>query len=611
MAVNKTSLNISELDYDTIKANLKSFLEDQTELADYDFSGSVLNTLLNVLSYNTYINAFYNNMTVNEAFLDSAQLRANIVSKAKELGYIPRSVTGATAVIDLTIAGTATSDGQITVPKYTQFSTIIDSNTYTFNTLDALNIIKDVDNEYTETSIDIKEGTPITHRHSANSFNADQKFSIPNLDIDTSTLTIEVENSLSDSTSRTFISAGEFNTITGTDLVYWLVEGMDGYYEIQFGDDVVGKDVDHGNIIISSYLISNKDQPNKASTFIPVSDISGFSEGITVTLDTAAYGGADRESNSSIRFLSPKIYEAQNRAVTAADYRSILLRDYTNIDSISVWGGEDNIPPVYGSVYISLNPTDGYVISDTTKEDIAADILKKRNVVTVTPVFVDPYKTYLEITSTVKYNSRNTTKTGVTLKNEVLSAITSFDTNELGEFEAYFKYSQLTGIIDDVDTAIENNLTEVKMINRFTPTLNLTAPYSITFNNSLEHPYTGFLGAVTSTKFMCTDSSSITQNNCHFADNGTGVMTIISTDIITGIESTIESNTGTVDYDTGEITLNDNFFPLSYTGTYIELKVTPDVFDIIPTRNQLIVIDSGDVTLSMYDVSTLTTTGGL
>ena len=611
MAVNKTSLNISELDYDTIKANLKSFLEDQTELADYDFSGSVLNTLLNVLSYNTYINAFYNNMTVNEAFLDSAQLRANIVSKAKELGYIPRSVTGATAVIDLTIAGTATSDGQITVPKYTQFSTIIDSNTYTFNTLNALNIIKDVDNEYTKTSIDIKEGTPITHRHSANSFNADQKFSIPNFDIDTSTLTIEVENSLSDSTSRTFISAGEFNTITGTDLVYWLVEGMDGYYEIQFGDDVVGKDVDHGNIIISSYLISNKDQPNKASTFIPVSDISGFSEGITVTLDTAAYGGADRESNSSIRFLSPKIYEAQNRAVTAADYRSILLRDYTNIDSISVWGGEDNIPPVYGSVYISLNPTDGYVISDTTKEDIAADILKKRNVVTVTPVFVDPYKTYLEITSTVKYNSRNTTKTGVTLKNEVLSAITSFNTNELGEFEAYFKYSQLTGIIDDVDTAIENNLTEVKMINRFTPTLNLTAPYSITFNNSLEHPYTGFLGAVTSTKFMCTDSSSITQNNCHFADNGTGVMTIISTDIITGIESTIESNTGTVDYDTGELTLNDNFFPLSYTGTYIELKATPDVFDIVPTRNQLIVIDSGDVTLSMYDASTLTTTGGL
>ncbi len=591
-------VKISELDFATIKSNLVTFLKNQSQFSDYDFEGSALSTLIDLLAFNTVYNSFYLNMGVNESFLDTALLRENVVSRAKDLNYIPSSVTGANAIITLSITPTGTDDSTyLNMDKFTKFITTIDGNDYIFSTIENQTLFRNDDGIFYGDGIIIKEGEPVLYSHTVNSVINGVKVILPNKNVDISTIEVNVETVSGEILNYTL--AGDTNVITGDDTVYWVQENKEGYYEIYFGDDVVGRQPGINSIIRVEYLVSNGEVGNKAFVFTLVDTIDGYSEGITITVESSASGGVDRESIQSIKFLAPKVYESQNRCVTVNDYKAILRRDYYNIDSLSVWGGEDNDPPSYGKVYISIKPVYGFVLTDSEKSHIKDDILKTKNVVTIEPVIIDPEYTYLKIQSTVKYNPRSTIKTANQIKTLVMQAITEYNQNYLGEFDQYFRYSFLSGIIDNVDASITNNLLSVWMKKEFTPTPNVGSTITIKFNNKLYHPNDQYKN-VTSTLFNMS-YNDLVYNNCQLDDTD-GY--IYAKRVIAGTDYYIGGNTnkvvmGTIDYDTGEIVLNTNLLITNENTVTITAK--PDTNDIIPMRNQLLYIKNEDIDITMYD----------
>jgi len=597
MANPNKKFQITDLDFDGIKASLKEFLKSQSTFTDYDFEGSGLSILLDILSYNTQYLAYYLNMVANEQFLDSADLRNSIVSIAKQLNYVPRSCVSATAVVDLEIIPTSNPPAKITIEKFTKFSSILDGTTYTFVTDRTYTLDLDIINtKYNATDVILKEGIGYTHRYVVDLSNTDLKYVIPNANVDTSTITVRVQASSANSFTEVYELADDVNELSGGSLVFFLQETEDSKYEVYFGDGFIGKSLVDNNIIIIEYITGNKDTPNKASTFECVTAAGGYSD-VTVTTVTAAYGGSDREDIESVRFSAPKNYEAQNRAVTASDYKTILQRDYPNIDSLSVWGGENNDPPIYGKVFISLKPASGYVITEVTKAAIISDILKSKNVVTVIPEIIDPSYIFLEITSLIKYNPQLTTLTSNQLKNLVITVINDFALTEINKFENTFRYSRLSREIDECENSILNNLTNLKIQKRFTPILGIFQDVAINYNNAIK-PST-----ISSSKFVVTSDPTYTQayesgDLFQIDDDGLGTLRVykrVGTSIVI-----VKSNAGTVNYDTGEVTLVE-FIPDSIYDGSLEIKVsaTPTVNDIIPLRNDIITLETNDVTVNM------------
>ncbi len=602
---NKQSLNISELDFSELKSLFKNFLKNQSEFSDYDFDGSGLSVLLDVLAFNTTLNSFYLNAAINENFLDSAIKRSSVISRAKDIGYTPRSSTAAYAIIDLTISGNTSTSGQIIIPKWTKFSTTVDSNTYIFSTVEAKTVTKNIDNNYVANNVIIKEGSHITNRFTVDKYNADQRFEIPNANIDTTTLSVVIQNSTDDATQTSFKLASDLIKLTSLSNVYWIEENENGLFELKFGDDVIGASVKHNNIIICDYLTTSGELANKASTFINIDSIAGFTEGISITTDTVAAGGESKESIDSIRYLAPRSWASQNRCVPATDYKTILEQYYTNIDSVSVWGGEDAIPPVYGKVYIAIKPKTGSVLTDTAKEEIISTILNSRNVVSITPEIVDPEYIFLKINSNVKFNSRDTNQTSTDLKSNVLTTIKNYISDNLGKFDNYFKFSKLTSTIDNISTAIYNNLTSVKMKKKFIPSLTTVQSYTINFNNAFYNPYSGYQGTLTSSYFTHDATDGNLYTNCLFEDDGNGIILIKRVNPLSGVKTTIESNVGTIDYVNGILIINSTFNPSSFIGDYISLILEPNSNDIVPTKNQIVTAEEGDISITMTDISNI------
>ena len=598
MATNSIK-RVTELDFDTIKTNLITFLKSQAEFKGYDFAGSSFNVLLDILAYNTHYNAFYLNMVANEMFLDSALIRNSVVSKAKALGYTPRSTRGSVATIDLEVYPVGELPASITIDKNTEFLSTVNNIEYVFNTTGSTTITKETStNRYYANNVEIKQGVFISHQYTANTADPDQNFILPNANTDTTTLIVKIKESSISSNTFVYSRANNITTINSTSNVYFLNEGTDGLYEVSFGDGVYGRQVSSGNIIILDSLITDGDLVNGASTFIPSSNVGGYTN-VAVTTIASSSQGAAREDIDSIKFNAPRHYETQNRAVTVNDYRRILTAEYTDVDSISVWGGEDNDPPVYGKVFIAIKPKSGLTLT-TAGIDGVKQLINKRKIVTVTPEVVSPDYTFMNFTSTVKYNDLIATNSAAVIANNVKNAIVSYGTNELSNFDLRFRYSKLTAQIDNVEPSILNNLLNVTLTKKVAVTANTTANYNVNFANEIFHPNDTYEGAIQSTTFTYNDGLGVTQSNCSIDDANTVVRV---TRDVSGTKVVVANNVGTVNYTTGVINLI-SFSPKSLTGNTLNITVTPASSDVAPVREQILLIQAEDVTVTTIADST-------
>ncbi len=588
MASNK--LEVADFDFDVVKSNLKTFLQSQTEFQDYNFEGSGFAILLDVLAYNTHYLGFNANMLANEMYLDSADIRKNIVSLAKMLNYTPSSVRSPFAYISVEV-NDATGP-TLTLNKGTIFTTSVNGTSYQYVTNEDY-IISPTDGVYNFSNIEIYEGTLVTYRYTVDVNDPDQKFIIQSDNADTTTLKVSVQNSSNDTTTNIYSLAGGYNNVTDTSKVYFLQETDEGKFEVYFGDGVIGASLQEGNIVILEYIVTNRDESNGASTFTLATTIGGFSD-ITITTNSISQGGSAAESKESIRFNAPLSYAAQNRAVTTSDYETIVRSIYPNAQSISAWGGEDDETPVYGTVKIAIKAASGSTLTNSTKQNIIT-ALKPYNVASVRPVIVDPQITKVLITTIVKYDSRLTTKSSDTLKTNVLTALTNYNNDTLQKFDGVFRYSKIVGLIDDTDTSIVSNTTTIKIRKTFIPTLNSSLRYDIYFRNAIFNPVLGYNevngGVLESSGFKI---SGDTTNIYFLDDDGSG--NIRRYRLVGGVRTYVNNNQGIINYTTGQITLTS----LNITNvenirgensTSIELTVKPSSNDIVPVRDQIIEID--------------------
>ena len=589
-----TKLEISQLDFDGIKDNLKTFLSQQDEFTDYDFEGSGMNVLLDVLAYNTHYLGYNANMLANEMYLDSADQRSSVVSLAKQVGYTPKSAVSSTATIDVLVNNG--SGASITMSRGTKFTTTVDGTNYSFvNNADVS--ISPVDGVYKFSNLDIYEGTYLNYKYTANTSDTDQRFIIPNDFVDTTTLTVKVQNSSSDSTTNTYRLASGITALDSTSTVYFLQEVENGRFEVYFGDGVLGKAIADGNIVILDYITCNLDEPNGATTFTLSGTVGGFANVTITTIGNAANGSA-AETIKSIKYNAPRDYTSQDRAVTAEDYKVLVKSLYANAQSVQVYGGEDAATPDYGKVYISIKAKSGSNLTEVTKTSLVQS-LKSFAVASVTPVIIDPETTFITLTTTFKYDSSLTTKDVSTLQTNVLNAITSYNTSTLEDFTGMFRYSAVGQTIDGADSSILSNITKVKMYKYITPTLSSGLKYTLSFNNAFYNPHSEHNksagGIVSSTGFKINDDSS---TNEHFLDDdGAGNIRVY---YLSGTTRIYTSSTfGTVNYTSGEIILTSaNITSISNVdgaaSTQIRVTVQPDSNDIVPVRNQVLSIDTAN-----------------
>ena len=593
-----TKLDISQLDFDGIKDNLKTFLSQQDEFVDYDFQGSGMNILLDVLAYNTHYLGYNANMLANEMYLDSADQRSSVVSLAKQVGYTPKSAVSSTATIDVVVNGG--SGSSITMSRGTKFTTTVDGTNYSFvNNADIS--ISPIDGVYKFSNLDIFEGTYLNYKYTANTSDKDQRFIIPNDFVDTATLTVKVQESSSDSTTNTYKLASGVTNLDSTSKVYFLQEIENGRFEVYFGDGVLGEAIADGNIVILDYITCNLDEPNGATSFTLNGTVGGFANVTITTLNNAANGDSP-ETIKSIKYNAPRDYTAQDRAVTADDYKVLVKSLYANAQSVQVYGGEDAATPDYGKVYISIKAKSGSNLTELTKANLVQS-LKSFAVASVTPVIIDPETTFIILETTFKYDSSLTTKDVSTLETNVINAVSSYNTDTLENFTGMFRYSAVGKTIDDADTSILSNITKVKMYKYITPTLNSGLKYTLSFNNAFFNPHSGHNaaagGIVSSTGFKINNDSS---TNEHFLDDdGAGNIRVY---YLSGtVRVYTDSSFGTINYTTGEIILTSaNITSISNVdgaaSTQIRVTTIPSSNDIIPVRNQVLEIDTANSTIS-------------
>ena len=601
-----SKLIVSDLDFDAIKTNLKTFLQSQTQFQDYDFEGSGLSILIDLLSYNTHYMAYLANMSTNELYLDSADIRNNIVSLAKMLGYTPNSPRAPRASIDVVVNnGSGTS---ITMAKGTTFVSNVNGTSYQYLTNEDITTTP-VDGVYTFSNVALYEGTLVKFKYTVDETDVDQKFVIPSANADTSTLKVVVQNSASDTTSATYSLSSGYSGVSSTTQAYFIQETTDGKFEVYFGDGVTGQKLVNGNVVILEYVVTNKEVSNGANTFDLQGSVGGFTD-VTITTNSSSQGGAEAEDNESVKFNAPLNFAAQDRAVTTTDYETLVKGIYPNALSVSAWGGEDDETPRYGIVKIAIKAASGSTLTDQTKLDIVNG-LKKYNVASVKPEIVDPETTSILLTSNIKYDAKSTTKSATTLKSDVINTITTYNTGTLQKFDGVFRHSKLTGLIDNTDASILSNITTLKIRKNFTPIINSATKYDIYFRNALYNPHSGHNsaagGILASTGFKVASDAT---NEMFLDDDGNGNVRMYY--LVSGVKTYANSTQGTIDYATGQVTLNLlNIASISNirgaSSTVIELTVQPASNDVIPVRDQIVEID---VANSLINVEEDTFVGG-
>lgn len=592
-----SNLRIAELDFDQIKTNLKNYLKAQDEFTDYDFEGSGLSVLLDVLAYNTHYNAYLANMVVNEMFLDSAVKRSSAVSIAKHLGYTPTSVRGARAVLNVTVNNPTGLPQILTMDRYTQFTSTVNNSTYTFLTNQAFTAVRNGAAYFFE-NVEVVEGTIKSFSFAVSGTTPDTKYVIPDANIDTTTLKITVQNSASDVTLTTYTLATDITGLEQDSKVFFLEQNSQGKYHIYFGDNVVGKSLSIGNIIVARYVVSSGTAANISGTtpqsFSEVGTISGSGDIVVATVSNST-GGSDAESITSIKYNATRVNAAKNRAVTAADYESLILANYSGAESVAVWGGEDNDPPYYGAVMISLKPYNGFSISDATKTSILNTVLKNKQVLSITPVFIDPEYLYLGITAAVRYNSTLTTQSSGYIKSLTQTTINSYFSSDLQKFDKDYNNSKLTSLVLNSNPSIESVVLTLKLQKRFTPVLNQANLFSAQAPLRLRNPVKP--GSVFSSYFYVNYNG--TQTLSRFVDipddsppssTGKGSLRLINVVNNAVLYRTI----GTIDYSNGDVTisfLTPTALPTGATDIRVNASVQEENYNIQVNRNEILMPD--------------------
>jgi hypothetical protein len=531
-------LQISDLDFDQIKQNLKTYLKQQNTFQDYDFEGSGLSVLLDILAYNTHYNSYYLNMVANEAFLDTAILRDSVVSHAKTLGYIPYSTTSPMATINVTVESGNTTPDIITIPRGFSFSSsLVDSASYNFTLLEDAVATKSGTTFYFE-NLQIYEGGLNTYQFTYNkNSNPKTTFILPDDGIDTSTIKVAVSPNAGNTFTEVYNLATDILDVTVDSSVFFLQEDKNGNYKIYFSDGTIGKALEDGAVITVSYLITKGTAANKANAFVPNGSINGLTN-IAITTNTSAAGGSDRESIDEIKFSAASQFSSQNRLVTFKDYESYIKKNYPNVDSLSVWGGEDETPPSYGKVYIALKPKTNYFISETEKQRIIDEIIKPKAIVAVSSEIRDAQFLYLLVKNTVKYDKSKTTSSVNAITTAIRNSIINYSNTNLNKFNATFILSKLQDVIDGVDTnTIAGSETLLRLEKRFALKLGQSTTYEVDYN-ALLHRGTS-TNKLTSSQFTIFDTVGVlrTAQIEETPESFTGVSEIQVTNAGTGYTS--------------------------------------------------------------------------
>lgn len=605
-----TNLKVTELDFKDIKENLKNFLKQQSEFNDYDFDGSGMSVLLDVLAYNTHYNAMNAHFALNEAFLDSAQIRGNVVTRAKLLGYVPRSILAPRATVTITVdvsAESGTIPTTLTLPRGTKLKTLIGGEEFQYVVL-ANHTAPLESNAFTFSNIAICEGSFREIKYRVDNDVENQKFQLSDDNADTSTLRVRVQENEESTAFDIYTKFENLATVNEETKTYYLQQNSNEYFEIYFGDGVTGFKPVNNNIVTLDYVITKGKESNGAGDavnslagFSAVDNVGGFST-ISIQTNALSAGGVDEESSESIRFNAPLTFTSQNRAVTADDYAAIIKKSFANIDSISTWGGEDQDPPEYGRAYIAIKPLLSQTLTAEEKGRITGTILKGKNVVSITPEIVDPNFTFLELDVFFKFNPNLTDRSPTDLQTVVRDTIKDYNFNNLNKFDGVFRHSELLRKIDSADPSILNSTVRPRMFQNITPVNNALNNFDLVFTSP-------FFQSGDSTSFVLNSTAfKINSEDCFFGDvpiAGSTTRQVIVYKKVAGENVTVISNAGTLDVPNGKITLN-NFQP--DTTDAIRLTLTPNSLDLAPKRDQLLSIDDTRVTISP-EIDTIAVSG--
>ena len=589
---------VANLDFEDIKAQLKEYLSAQSDFTDYDFEGSALSTLIDTLAYNTYYTAFNTNMVVNELFIDSATLRDNVVALAKQLGYRPKSITAPTAYISFTVTyDNPTTDTELFLKKGSGFTATYDGTVYQYVvTEDAKAQVSN--DQAVFTNVPIREGTLLTSNFTVNSQDS-QRFILDNKDIDTNTIKVKVYPG-GGSFNEPYLLATNILGVDGNSKVFFLDEIEDERYELLFGDGVLGKKLDSGTLISVDYLTTSGPASNGVKTFVfsgVLENINGVTpnKSITVQSTVAASGGEEIESLTKIKYNAPKTFGAQDRAVTADDYEAIVRNIYPATSDIIIFGGEDQVPPEYGKVFISLKPKDQSYLTSLTKQEIVKE-LKKYVVASVEPKLVDPSILYVEIDSKIYYDGTVTDQTPANIRDKAISAFQQYiSTSDTEKFNGKFRYSKAVAVIDNADVSIGSNLTSVTMRKDFYPQLNSTFYYEICYQNQFDKDCDDPI--LSSTGFRITEFPNF---DVYIEDRG-GKIVLYRLDTVTGEKVVLDSDIGEIDYVNGEIKIPAlTIIKGSFFDNRISFRVKPLSNDIKALREVYLDVDVANSSFTAY-----------
>jgi hypothetical protein len=564
-------LRVTELDFAGIKSNLKTFLQAQTEFQDYNFDGSALSVLLDILAYNTHYNAMLAHAIANEQFIDTAIKRSSVVSLAKTLGYVPRSTTSAIALVNIVVTPTGTPSPTLDLPVNTLFTSSISNTSFNFSVNEAQSVSLS-EGVYTFNNVELIEGARLNMTYVVQNDSVSGPFVIPNQTVDLSTVTVTVRDDASSLKSTAYTRVDSVLDATADSKIFWVEEMSNGNYAVILGDNILGSALVPGNVVNIAYIASSGSAANNAKRFTLSGTIGGSNVvSITNVNTSGAFGGAEREDIDSVRFHATKFNATRNRAVTAQDYKSLIKSQFTQVNSVAVWGGEENDPPIYGKVFVSLEPLDGQFITQDVKNHIANSIIKPRAVVSIQPEFVDPEYLYITLNIATKYDVTQTTSNAAQIAGFVSSTVTDYFNTQLGRLDTVFYYSKLVRTIDASVDCIIGSLVQMSLQKRI---LGLTngSLQKLNYNaglipNSVRSSY--FITTIGGTQYVAylRDIPSVNPPVMQ-GPGSTGTIGLFAreTDLL------LDPNFGTIDYSTGKVIMN-NMIITGYIGTLNDVRV--------------------------------------
>ena len=592
-----SSINLTSLDFDTLKANLKTYLSSQSVFKDYDYEGSNMNVLLDVLAYNTYLNSFYLNMVASEGFLDSAQLRDSVVSHAKELNYTPSSASSPETLVNLSFATSGITSGTFVIPKGTPFSGTNSNGAFIFTTNGTITV-SSTSNTFSFSNVAIYEGTYINESYVTDYSVENQRFIMSNPSIDTGSMTVTVSEN-NGNTITQFVQATNLYGLNSNSAVYFLQAAQNNQYEVVFGDGVFGRYPLNSSVITVTYRVTKGASGAGVTTFYVDTDLGAFNGGSavsTVTTINSSSNGSDIEGIESIRFRAPRAYQVQDRAVTVRDYKTLILDAFNDIEDVNVFGGDLLPVPQYGTVYISPSTYSGASLSNQRKTDLIT-YLNDKKIINIRNLIIDPEYIYIVPTVNVSVDFKSTSLSPTAVQTAVLASISSFNNNSLKMFDTTFRYSKFLENIDNSLTSIVGNLTDITVYKNLEPTIGIPVSLSTIFGNPIL-PLT-----ISSSNFLLVDGYeyNITDQNLNltYGSNYAPSQGVI---YLNKVGSNSYNPIGTVDYNTGAINIQ-NINVVDFLGSPgIQINVQTLYNDVVGSLNNIVEIDMTQVSVMVTSV---------